>query len=46
MAGAGRRQDGAAEGVAALGQDTAEVLESWLGIDAGEFANLKTDGVL
>ncbi len=33
-------------GAPALGGDTAEVLESWLGIDAGEFANLKTGGVL
>jgi formyl-CoA transferase len=30
----------------ALGGDSADVLESWLGIDAGEFANLKTGGVL
>ena len=29
-----------------LGGDSAEVLESWLGIDAGEFANLKTGGVV
>jgi crotonobetainyl-CoA:carnitine CoA-transferase CaiB-like acyl-CoA transferase len=34
------------KGAPALGGDTAEVLESWLGIDAGEFANLKTGGVL
>ncbi len=33
-------------GAPALGGDTADVLESWLGIDAGEFANLKTGGVL
>ena len=26
--------------------DSAEVLESWLGIDDGEFANLKTGGVV
>jgi len=30
----------------ALGGDSAEVLENWLGIDTGEFANLKTGGVL
>src|SRR5712692_7335084 len=30
----------------ALGGDSAEVLESWLGIDTGEFANLKSAGVL
>jgi formyl-CoA transferase len=34
------------KGAPALGGDTAEVLESWLGIDSGEFANLKTAGVL
>src|ERR1700682_3153739 len=30
----------------ALGGDSAEVLENWLGIDTGEFANLKSGGVL
>src|SRR6266567_8282080 len=30
----------------ALGGDSAEVLESWLGIDTGEFANLKSGGVV
>src|SRR3954464_7064395 len=30
------------KGAPSLGGDSAEVLESWLGIDAGEFANLKT----
>ena len=30
----------------ALGGDSAEVLENWLGIDTGEFANLKSAGVL
>jgi crotonobetainyl-CoA:carnitine CoA-transferase CaiB-like acyl-CoA transferase len=34
------------KGAPSLGGDSAEVLESWLGIDAGEFANLKTGGVL
>ena len=30
----------------ALGGDGAEVLESWLGIDTGEFANLKSGGAV
>ena len=30
------------KGAPSLGGDTAEVLESWLGIDAGEFADLKS----
>ena len=34
------------KGAPALGGDSAEVLESWLGIDTGEFANLKTAGVV
>jgi len=34
------------KGSPALGQDTAEVLESWLGIEDGEFANLKSGGVV
>jgi formyl-CoA transferase len=34
------------KGAPALGGDTADVLQSWLGIDDGEFANLKTGGVL
>ena len=34
------------KGAPALGGDSAEVLENWLGIDASEFANLKTGGVL
>ena len=34
------------KGSPALGADSAEVLESWLGIDTGEFANLKSAGVL
>jgi formyl-CoA transferase len=34
------------KGAPSLGGDTADVLESWLGIDSGEFANLKTAGVL
>jgi formyl-CoA transferase len=29
-----------------LGQHSAEVLDEWLGIDAGEIAALKRDGVL
>jgi crotonobetainyl-CoA:carnitine CoA-transferase CaiB-like acyl-CoA transferase len=34
------------KGSPALGGDSADVLESWLGIDTGEFANLKTAGVV
>ncbi len=34
------------KGAPSLGGDSADVLESWLGIDAGEFANLKTGGVV
>jgi formyl-CoA transferase len=34
------------KGSPALGGDSAEVLQSWLGIDTGEFANLKSAGVL
>ena len=34
------------KGAPSLGGDSADVLESWLGIDAGEFANLKSGGVL
>ena len=34
------------KGAPSLGGNSAAVLESWLGIDAGEFANLKTGGVL
>jgi crotonobetainyl-CoA:carnitine CoA-transferase CaiB-like acyl-CoA transferase len=34
------------KGSPALGADSAEVLESWLGIDTGEFANMKSAGVL
>jgi crotonobetainyl-CoA:carnitine CoA-transferase CaiB-like acyl-CoA transferase len=34
------------KGSPALGQDTAEVLNHWLGIDAGQIAALKTGGVL
>jgi crotonobetainyl-CoA:carnitine CoA-transferase CaiB-like acyl-CoA transferase len=30
----------------ALGGDSAEVLEHWLGIDADELAGLRADGVL
>src|SRR5579864_405248 len=30
------------KGAPALGGDSADVLQSWLGIDSGEFANLKT----
>jgi formyl-CoA transferase len=33
-------------GSPALGQDTAQVLSHWLGIDAGQVAALKTEGVL
>ena len=29
-----------------LGQHTAEVLDDWLGLDAGEIAALKSEGVL
>src|SRR4029077_14267458 len=34
------------KGSPALGQDTAAVLESWLGVDAAQLAALKADGVL
>jgi formyl-CoA transferase len=34
------------KGSPGLGQDTAEVLQSWLGIDGGQLAALKTEGVL
>jgi formyl-CoA transferase len=34
------------KGSPALGQDTAEVLSNWLGIDAGQIAAMKADGVL
>jgi crotonobetainyl-CoA:carnitine CoA-transferase CaiB-like acyl-CoA transferase len=34
------------KGSPALGQDTAEVLKDWLGIDAGGVAALKSEGVL
>ena len=34
------------KGSPALGGDTAEVLQSWLGIDAGGVAALKGEGVL
>ncbi len=34
------------KGSPALGQDTAAVLQNWLGIDAGQAAALKTEGVL
>jgi formyl-CoA transferase len=34
------------KGSPALGQDTGEVLNNWLGIDAGQVAALKTEGVL
>jgi formyl-CoA transferase len=34
------------KGSPALGQDTAEVLNNWLGIDAGKLAALKADGVV
>ncbi len=34
------------KGSHALGQDTAEVLQNWLGIDGGQLAALKADGVL
>ena len=34
------------KGSPALGQDTAEVLQSWLGIDSGQAAALKSEGVL
>jgi crotonobetainyl-CoA:carnitine CoA-transferase CaiB-like acyl-CoA transferase len=33
-------------GSPALGQDGAEVLRNWLGIDAGGLAALKSEGVL
>jgi len=36
----------ALKGSPGLGQDTAEVLESWLGIDGGGIAALHADGVL
>src|SRR5580700_11118377 len=34
------------KGSPALGEDSAEVLQSWLGIDDSEFANMKSGGVL
>jgi hypothetical protein len=34
------------KGAHALGADSAEVLQSWLGIDSGEIAGLKSAGVL
>jgi crotonobetainyl-CoA:carnitine CoA-transferase CaiB-like acyl-CoA transferase len=34
------------KGSPALGGDSAEVLQTWLGIDAGKFAALKSEGVL
>jgi len=34
------------KGSSALGADSAEVLQSWLGIDSGQLAALKADGVL
>jgi hypothetical protein len=34
------------KGSPGLGQDSAEVLQHWLGIDAGQVAALKADGVL
>jgi crotonobetainyl-CoA:carnitine CoA-transferase CaiB-like acyl-CoA transferase len=34
------------KGSPALGQDTAEVLKDWLGVDAAGVAALKSEGVL
>jgi formyl-CoA transferase len=34
------------KGSPALGADSAEVLNNWLGLDAGQVAKLRTEGVL
>ena len=46
LAGADRRQDGAAERIAGARGDSAEVLQNWLGIGAGEVEALRQDGVI
>jgi uncharacterized protein DUF4070 len=40
-----RRQDCAAEGIGAFGQDSAEVLHNWLGTGASEIEDLRCDGI-